>query len=162
MIDRQTLFDEAIKSYLITYDNIWKIATGQGHDYITGYSPDYPYLKKPYRMITIDLSKQQALGANSKAIQQINFIGILNQRGGATIFFIVEEAKETILDFSQRTVRVFWIYFALTWCQYKVTQYNLMIQYNLNVKLPNSRLNKMKLGIKNSNSKTFIKYDSWY
>ena len=57
-------------------------------------------------MIAIDLSKQQALYADLKAIQQINFTGNLRQRGGARMFFIIEEAKETILDFLQGTVKV--------------------------------------------------------
>ena len=46
-------------------------------------------------MIATDLSKQQALDAELKAIQQINFTGNLNWSGGATIFFIIIEAKET-------------------------------------------------------------------
>ena len=57
-------------------------------------------------MVAIDSSKQQALYADLKAIQQINFTGNLRQRGGAKMFFIIEEAKETILDFSQGTVKV--------------------------------------------------------
>ena len=57
-------------------------------------------------MITIDLSKQQALDADPKAIQQINFTGNLKQRGGATMFFIIEKANESILDFSRVTVKV--------------------------------------------------------
>ena len=50
-------------------------------------------------MIPIDLSKQQALDANPGAIQQINFTVNLNQTGNTTMFFIIEKAKETILDF---------------------------------------------------------------
>ena len=57
-------------------------------------------------MIAIDLSKQQVLHVDPKAIQQINFTGNLNWRGGATMFFIIEEAKEAILDFSHKTMRV--------------------------------------------------------
>ena len=57
-------------------------------------------------MIAIDLSKQQALDADPAAIQQISFIGNLDFAVNTTIFFILEEAKETILDFSQGTVRV--------------------------------------------------------
>ena len=57
-------------------------------------------------MITIYLSKQQALNADPKAIQQINFTGNLERDNGAIIFFIIEEAKETVLDFLQRTVKV--------------------------------------------------------
>ena len=57
-------------------------------------------------MIAIDLSKQQTLDADQKAIQQINFTANLNRQGNTTMFFIIEDAKETVLDFSQRTVKV--------------------------------------------------------
>ena len=57
-------------------------------------------------MIAIDLSKQQALDANPKAIQQINFIAILDRAGNTRIYFILEEVKETVLAFSQGTVKV--------------------------------------------------------
>ena len=57
-------------------------------------------------MIAIDLSKQQALDADPKAIQKINFTRNLDRAAGATMSFIIEEVKETILDFSQRTVKV--------------------------------------------------------
>ena len=57
-------------------------------------------------MITVDLSKQQALDADPKAIQQINFIANLDRAGNTRIYFILEEAKETVLDFSQGTVKV--------------------------------------------------------
>ena len=56
-------------------------------------------------MIAIALSRQQALDYDPKAIQQINFAGNLEQQ--ATIFFLIEEAKETVLDFSKGTVQVF-------------------------------------------------------
>ena len=57
-------------------------------------------------MIAIDLSKQQVLDADPKALQQINFTGNLERNEGATMFFIMEEARETTLDFSQGTVKV--------------------------------------------------------
>ena len=57
-------------------------------------------------MIEIDLSKQQALDADPNAIQQINFTANPDREGNTTMFFIIEEAKETILDFSQGTVKV--------------------------------------------------------
>ena len=57
-------------------------------------------------MIAIDLSKQQTLDANPKAIQQISFTANLDRDGNTAIFFIIEEVKEIILDFSQRTVKV--------------------------------------------------------
>ena len=58
-------------------------------------------------MIAIDLSKQQALNADPKAIQQITFTANLDRAGNTRIFFILEEAKESVLDFSQRTVKVY-------------------------------------------------------
>ena len=61
-------------------------------------------------MIAIDSSKQQELDADPKAMQQINFTGNLAQKRN-TMFFIIEEAKETILDFSQGTVNVFQLCF---------------------------------------------------
>ena len=64
-------------------------------------------------MIAISLSKQQALDADPKAIQQINFTGNLEQDNGGTIFSIMEEAKETVFNFTQGTVKVLWLYFIL-------------------------------------------------
>ena len=66
---------------------------------------DYNYFKEHYKMIAIDLSKQQELDYDPKAIQHISFTGNLEQQ--ATMFFIIEEAKETVLDFLQGTVKVF-------------------------------------------------------
>ena len=60
-------------------------------------------------MIAIDLIKQEALDADSKAIQQVSFTANLDQNRGTTMFFIIEEAKETILNFSQGTVKVLWM-----------------------------------------------------
>ena len=60
-------------------------------------------------MIAIYLSKPQEFDADPKAIQQINFTGNLDWGEGVTMFFITEEAKETILDFSQGTVKVLWM-----------------------------------------------------
>ena len=57
-------------------------------------------------MIAIDLSKQQALDGDPKSTQQINFIANLDRAGNTGIFFILEEAKETVLNLSQLTVKV--------------------------------------------------------
>ena len=57
-------------------------------------------------MIAIDLSKQEALDADPKAIQQINFTANLDRAGNTRIYFILEEAKETVFEFSQGTVKV--------------------------------------------------------
>ena len=62
-------------------------------------------------MIAIDLRKQQALDAYSTAtaIQQINFTANLDRAWNTAMFFIIEQAKETVLDFSQGTVKVLWV-----------------------------------------------------
>ena len=57
-------------------------------------------------MIAVDLSKQQALDADPRAIQQVNFTANLDRAGNTRVYIILEEAKETILDFSQGTVKV--------------------------------------------------------
>ena len=84
MIDGRKFFDQPIKNDKKTYEVIRKIATGQGGDYTTGF----------FLMITIDLSKQRALDANPKAIQQINFTVNLNDNNNRLIFFIIKEAKK--------------------------------------------------------------------
>ena len=89
-----------------TNENIRKIATGKGDDYMTGFLLDYSYFKENYRVVAIDLSKQQALDPDLRAIQQINFTANLDRLGNTTMFFIIEEAWETVLDFSQGTVKV--------------------------------------------------------
>ena len=78
MIDGRNFFVQPIKYDLKTYDNITKIATSQDDDYTTGCLLGYPYFKKYYKLIVVDLSKQQKLDADRKAIQQINFTGNLD------------------------------------------------------------------------------------
>ena len=101
--DCKTFFDQTIK----TYEKIRIITTGQGDEYTTGCLLNYPHFKKNYRMIAIDLSKQEALDADLAAIQQINFPANLDRAGNTTMLFDIQEAKQTVLDFSQGTVRVF-------------------------------------------------------
>ena len=105
VINGENVFDQPIKNNKITY-NIRKIATGQGDDYTTGCLLDYPYFADTYKMIAVDLSKQQALDVDPRAIQQINFTANLDRAGNTRVYFILEEAKETILDFSQGTAKV--------------------------------------------------------
>ena len=105
MIDGRNFFDQPINSMNKTYENIRKIATGKGDDYTTGCLLDYPYFKENDKMIATDLSRQNELDADPRAIQQINFTAHLD-RAGNTIFFTIEEAKETVFEFSQGTVKV--------------------------------------------------------
>ena len=88
MIDVKNFFDQPRNSMIKTYENIRKIAKGQGDDYTTGCFLDYSYFKDHYKMIAIDLSKQQALDADPRAIQQINFTANLDRAGNTTMFFI--------------------------------------------------------------------------
>ena len=106
MTDGRNFFDQAIDSMTKKYENVRKIAIGQGDDYTTGCLLDYNYFKENYKLIAIDLSKQQELDADPRAIQQINFAANLDRQGNTTIFFIIEVAKETVFEFSQGTVKV--------------------------------------------------------
>ena len=78
----------------------------QGDDYTTSCLLDYPYFKDHYTMLAIDLSKQQALDADPRAIQQINFMANLDRDGNTTMFFIIEDVKETAFEFSKGTEKV--------------------------------------------------------
>ena len=106
MIIGENFFDQSIKNNKVTYENIRKIATGQGDDYTTGCLLDYPYFKDTCKMIAVDLSRQQALDADPRAIQQINFTANLDRAGNTRIYFILAETKETILNFAQGIVKV--------------------------------------------------------
>ena len=88
-----------------------KIGTGHGDDYTISCLLDHNYFDKYYNMKAIDQTtkyKQKAFDADAKATQQINFTGNLARERNVktTMFFIIQEIKETILDFSQGTVRV--------------------------------------------------------
>ena len=101
MIDGKNFFDQPVKNDKVTYENIRKITIGQGDDYTTGCLLDYTYFKKYYKMIAIDLSKQQVLDADPKTIQQINFTTNLDTAENLRFYLILEEAKETVFEFSQ-------------------------------------------------------------
>ena len=89
MINGRNFLDQPLKNNLITYDSIRKITTGQGDDYATGCSLDYPYFKNYCKMIAIYLSKQQALDGDPKTIQQINFTGNLSGNNNRLMIFII-------------------------------------------------------------------------
>ena len=94
-----------------TYENIRKFATSQGDDYTTGCLLGYPYFKNHSKIIAIDLSKQQAIDTDLRAIPKISFTANLDWNGNTTIFFIIEEAKEAVLEFLKGNVNVLWIQF---------------------------------------------------
>ena len=106
MINRENFFNQPIKDNKVTYENIRKIATGTGDDYITGCLLDYQYFRDNYKMVAVDLSRQQAFDADPRAIQQINFTANLDRAGETIVYFILEEPEETKLNFAQGTVKV--------------------------------------------------------
>ena len=106
MIDGRNFFDQPANGMSKTYENIRKIATGKGDDYATGCLLDYPYVKENYKMIAIGLSRQNELDTDPRAIKQINFTADLDRAGNTTTFFITEEAKKIIFEFSQGNVKV--------------------------------------------------------
>ena len=93
MIDGKNFFDQPVRNDKVTYGNIRKIAIGQGDDYTASCLLDYTYFKKYYKMIAINLSKQQALDADPRIIQQINFTANLDRDGNTRFYFILEEVK---------------------------------------------------------------------
>ena len=97
MIDGKKNY-QPIKNNKITNENIRNIAIGQGDVYTTGCLLDHAYFRDNYKMVAIDLSKQQALNADPRAIQQINFTANLDGVNNTRTFFILEEAKETVLE----------------------------------------------------------------
>ena len=108
MIDGRNFYDQPINDLIKQYDEIRKVSTGYGDDYTTGCLLDYAYFKDNYRLIAVDLSKQKALDADPRAIQQIVFQGVVGGDDGTKIRFytIFEQLEETMLKFSKGTANV--------------------------------------------------------
>ena len=102
IIDKLAFFDLPIKTEGEAYEKI--IDNSRNNECTTGNLLDYDYFKKHYKLIAIDLSKQKVLQENEDLIQQINFIGKLEQK--ANVFIIIEKKKNTILEFSQNFANV--------------------------------------------------------
>ena len=95
-IDKLAFFDFPIKTEEEVYEKIIDIS--RNNEYTTGNLLDYDYFKKYYKLIAIDLSKQQVLQENEDLFQQINFIGRLTE---VAVFIIIEKKENTILEFSR-------------------------------------------------------------
>ena len=102
IIDKLAFFDLSIKTEEEAYEKIIDIS--RNNEYTIGNLLDYDYFKKYYKLIAIDLSKQQLLQENEDLIQQINFIGKLEE--AANVFIIIEKKENTILEFSQNLANV--------------------------------------------------------
>ena len=101
LIDRRKFYDQPITDLVKQYEEIRKTATGQGDDYTTGFLLDYQYLKDHYNLIAVDLSKQKELDADSRAVQQIKFYGML--KTNSQVYTVLEKSKEKMLEFYKRT-----------------------------------------------------------
>ena len=102
IIDMLAFFDLLIKAEEEAYEKIIDIS--KNDEYTTSNLLDYDYFKKYYKLIAIDLSKQQVLQENEDLIQQINFVGRIEE--AANIFVIIEKKEHTILEFSQNFANV--------------------------------------------------------
>ena len=102
IIDKLAFFDLPIKTEEEASEKV--IDNSRNNEHTTGNSLDYDYFKKYYNLIAIDLSKQQVLQENEDLIQQINFIGKLEE--AANVFIIIEKKENTKLEFSQNLANV--------------------------------------------------------
>ena len=102
IIDKLVSFDLPIKTKEEAYEKTIDIS--RNNEYTTGNLLDYDYFKNYYKLIAIDFSKQQVLQENEDLIQQINFIGKLEE--AANVFIIIEKKENTILEFSQNLANV--------------------------------------------------------
>ena len=102
IIDKLAFFNLPIKTEEEAYEK--NVDISRNNEYTTGNLLDYDYFKKYYKLIAIDLSKQQVLKENEDLIQQINFIGRLEEE--ANVFIIIEKKENTILEFSQNFANV--------------------------------------------------------
>ena len=108
MIDGRNFYDQPTNDLIKQYDEVRKVSTGYGDDYTTSCLLNYAYFKRNYKLIVVDLSKQKALDANQRAIQQIVFLGVAGGAGGTKIRWhtILKQSKEAMLEFSKGTAKV--------------------------------------------------------
>ena len=104
LIDDRNFYDQTINEQIKKYDEIRKIAIGKGDDYTTGCLLDYQYFKGHYQLIAVDLSKQKELDADPRAIQKIEYYGMLRTK--SQVCTVLEKSKETILEFYKGTTSV--------------------------------------------------------
>ena len=100
LIDEKSFFDLPVKNEEEAYTKTNDMSNN--NDYTTVNYLNVAYFKDNYKLIAIDLSKQTKL----KDLQQISFIGKLDEANGATMFFIIEKSEETTFNFSQNSVTI--------------------------------------------------------
>ena len=85
LIDGRTFYDQSINGIIKQYDEVTKVSTGHGDEYTTDCLLDYVYFKENCRLIAVDLSKQKALDADPRVIEQITFQGVAKGDAGTKI-----------------------------------------------------------------------------
>ena len=103
-IDGWNFYDQSINDLIKQYGEIRKISIGQGDDYTTGCLLNFSYFEKNYKLIAADLSKQKAFDADSRAIQLVIFTGTTDNE--IMVYYILEQSKEAILEFSKGTTKI--------------------------------------------------------
>ena len=108
MIHGKDFDDQPVNDMIKQYDEVRKVSTGYGDDYTTGSLLDYAYFKDNYRLIVVDLSKQKALDADPRAIQQIVFQGVIggNYNTKIRLYTILKQSRETVLEFYKGTAKL--------------------------------------------------------
>ena len=108
MIHGRNFYDQPVNDLIKQYDEVRKVSTGYGDDYTTGSLLDYAYFKDNYRLIVVGLSKQKALDADPRAIQQIVFQGVIggNYNTKIRLYTILKQSRETVLEFYKGTAKL--------------------------------------------------------
>ena len=110
LIDGINFYDQNVNSSIVRYNELLKMTTGRSEDYSTGCLLDYDHNIKDFNIVGIDLSHQAVLDSDPKINQQIKFVYKL-QSGNAAINYdlltVLEKEKQTVLKFSEGTVKVY-------------------------------------------------------
>ena len=105
IIDGRHFYDNPIESDIEKYRELKKVMIGKGEDYTAESLLDFDYFKKHYKLVAVDLSKQEELDADPRAIQQIEFKYMFGTN--STIYWVLEKSKETISEFYRGTVKAY-------------------------------------------------------
>ena len=107
LIDGRNFYDQNINNSITRHNELLKLTTGKSEDYTTGCLTDYDWYIKDFNIDAVDLSHQAVLDSDPKAIQEIEFIYKLTNGTEQQILPVLEKEKETILEFSKGTVKVY-------------------------------------------------------
>ena len=108
LIDGRNFYDQLINGLIKEYDEVRKVSTVHSDDYTTGSLLDYAYFKDNQKLIAVDLSKQKALDADRRAIQEIVFQGVVggDDKTKIRLYTIPKQSKERILEFCKKTTEL--------------------------------------------------------